>query len=139
MGTRSRIGILEPDGSVTSIYTHWDGYPSHHGPILRDNYATEENVRALIALGDLSVLGEDVGEKHDFDHAPEGTCTAYGRDRGETDVGCRKSASVKEFLGIAEAYNYLFDPSTKKWSMVGESPSVKMTDIDAAIAGEEEE
>lgn len=51
MGTRSRIGILESNVSVTSIYCHWDGYVEHHGPILRDHYATVEKVRALIALG----------------------------------------------------------------------------------------
>lgn len=110
MGTRSRIGILEPDGSVTSIYCHWDGYPSHHGPILLNHYATEEKVRALMALGDISVLGEELGEKHDFDEPPDGVCNVYGRDRGEEGVSARRSASVADFKTIAEEYMYLFQP-----------------------------
>ncbi len=108
MGTRARIGIVEPDGSVTSIYTHWDGYPGHHGPILLNHYTTEEHVRALLALGDLSILAEDVGEKHDFDIRLEGVCTAYGRDRGEKDVGARHSSSVDDLKKIAEEYTYLY-------------------------------
>lgn len=110
METRARIGIVEPDGSVTSIYTHWDGYPDHHGPILLNHYTTEERVRALLALGDLSVLAEDVGEKHDFNNPPEGVCNAYGRDLGEADTDARHSASVDDLKNIAEEYTYLFRP-----------------------------
>lgn len=110
MGTRARIGIVEPNGSVTSIYTHWDGYPDHHGPIPLNHYTTEERVRALLALGDLSVLDKDVGEKHDFNNPPEGVCNAYGRDRGEDEVSARRSASVDDLKAIAEEYTYLFRP-----------------------------
>ena len=118
MGTRARIGIVEPDGSVTSIYTHWDGYPDHHGPILLNHYTTEERVRALLALGDLSVLAEDIGEKHDFNNPPEGVCNAYGRDRGEDGVSARRSASVNDLKEIAEEYTYLFRPGIG-WQVSG--------------------
>lgn len=118
MGTRARIGIVEPDGSVTSIYTHWDGYPDHHGPILLNHYATEERVRALLTLGDLSVLDENLGEKHDFDIRPKGVCTAYSRDRGEAGVDARRSASVDDLKEIAEEYTYLFRPGTG-WQVSG--------------------
>jgi len=111
MGTRARIGIVEPDGSITSIYTHWDGHPNHHGPILLEYYGTEERVRALLALGDLSVLDKDLGEKHDFNHRPDGVCNAYGRDRGEDGVSARHSASLGELREIAEEYTYLFQPT----------------------------
>ena len=47
MGTRARIGRINPSGSITSIYTHWDGYPSHHLPILTQYYATAYRVAAL--------------------------------------------------------------------------------------------
>ncbi len=29
MATRSNIGIVNDNGSVTGIYCHWDGYPEH--------------------------------------------------------------------------------------------------------------
>lgn len=110
MSTRARVGIVEPDGSVTSIYTHWDGYPDHHGPILLNHYTTEERVRALLALGDLSSLAENIGEKHDFNNRPDGVCNAYGRDRGEAGTDARHSASVDDLKNIAEEYTYLFRP-----------------------------
>lgn len=116
MGTRSQIGILEPDGSVTSIYCHWDGYVEHHGPILRDHYKTEEKVRALMALGDISVLGAEIGEKHDFDHAPEGVCNAYGRDRGENDTAARREAL--DVFAEHHAWAYLFDPTKSTWNVI---------------------
>lgn len=111
MGTRARVGILNEDGSVTSIYTHWDGYPDHHGPILTKHYATEAKVRALMALGNLSVLAEEIGEKHPFDsrsEAHETWCRSYGRDRGETDVAAREDINQHDFLSQTEEFTYLF-------------------------------
>lgn len=76
MSTRARIGIENDDGSVTSVYTHSDGYPEHHAPILAEHYGEASSVRELLALGDLSSLASSVGD-----------CFAYGRDRAESDVG----------------------------------------------------
>jgi hypothetical protein len=36
MATRSRIGIELKNGSVLSVYHHWDGYPEWLGRILED-------------------------------------------------------------------------------------------------------
>jgi hypothetical protein len=88
MSTRSAIIIENKDGTAEGIYCHSDGYPEHQAPILLKHYNTEERVRQLIALGDLSVLRENIGEKHDFDKDSEKAyknkwCTAYTRDRGE--------------------------------------------------------
>lgn len=38
MGTRAIIGTAN-DGGFTGRYTHWDGYPTHHGPVLQQAYA----------------------------------------------------------------------------------------------------
>lgn len=70
MSTRSRIGILNEDGTVTSVYCHWDGYPDGVGLGLVEDHNSEEAARALIALGNLSSVGR-------------GRVTAYVRDRGE--------------------------------------------------------
>ena len=113
MGTRSTIAIQNADGTVTGIYCHWDGYLSHNGRILAENYTTEESVRELIALGDLSSLGETIGKKVDFDdYDPhEGQCVAYGRDRGEINIDARTYASWSELLeDFGEEYDYLFVP-----------------------------
>jgi len=116
MATRSNIGILNQDGTVTYIYCHFDGYLEHNGAVLNEYYTTEGKVRMLMGLGDLSVLGEDIGEKQDFNNRVKGTCLAYGRDRGETDVEARTipySDYTKEYF---EEYVYLFTPG-KGWEV----------------------
>ena len=115
MGTRSTIAIQNTDGTVTGIYCHWDGYLSHNGDILQKFYTTEEKVRALIALGDLSSLGEQIGSKHDFNNAPDGECNAYGRDRGETNIDAKTCASWAAMLeDFGQEFDYLFVPG-KGW------------------------
>lgn len=112
MGTRSRIAIANADGSFTSIYCHWDGYPSHHGIILRDHYKDEAKVRKLIALGDISSLGAEIGRKHAFDSARDGVVTAYGRDRGEKDIEAKDSADFEHLCELTQQcggeYLYVF-------------------------------
>lgn len=115
MGTRSTIAIQNADGTVTGIYCHWDGYLSHNGRILAENYTDEDSVRALIGLGDLSSLGETIGNKVDFGDydAHKGQCVAYARDRGETGVEAqtdRHWAALLESYG--QEFNYLFVPGT---------------------------
>lgn len=56
MSTRSTIGIVNTDGTVTSIYCHSNGYIEGVGSIL-EKYYDEENTYRLMALGDLSTLG----------------------------------------------------------------------------------
>jgi hypothetical protein len=121
MGTRSNIGIIHEDNTVTMIYCHWDGYPSNNGRILLDHYMDLEKIQQLMDLGSLSSLKEEIGEKHDFesrDH--ENWCMAYGRDRGETDVSAIEYSSKEEALQNMEEYLYLWDKNKKsknKWIM----------------------
>jgi len=58
MGTRSMIGMVEADGSVSAIYCQWDGYLSHNGSLLDENYDSDIKVAELLAGGDLSTLGQ---------------------------------------------------------------------------------
>lgn len=95
MGTRARIAMQMPSGAFRSIYTHWDGYPSHHGAILQEHYTDPKKVWELLSLGDLSVLGAEIGEKHGFDAIVDNVCTAYGRDRGEKDTHPRISKTLE--------------------------------------------
>ena len=71
MATRSRIAIEREDGSVKSIYCHYDGYLSGVGKTLFNHY-DKEKLEKLIELGDISSL-EDSTE----------STVAYCRDRGE--------------------------------------------------------
>lgn len=71
MATRSRIAIENQDGTVDSIYCHFDGYLRGVGKKLMEHY-DKEKLKNLIKLGDISVLGESTEDTE-----------AYHRDRGE--------------------------------------------------------
>ena len=114
MSTNSTIAKKNLDGSITAIYCHWDGYPSHNGRILLEHYNDEEKINELLSIGNLSCLGDVIGEKVDFDNyrTDEGQtqCVAYGRDRGEKDQGPKSFINVtgayKKFA--SHEYNYLY-------------------------------
>ncbi len=109
MGTRSRIGVMHGD-NVKSVYCHWDGYLEHNGAILQEHY---DSVKAnqLVALGDLSSLRPEIGEKHAFSQfelraeevagyklLTENMCTFYGRDRGETGTEWKTHTNFVDFF-----------------------------------------
>jgi len=71
MATRSRIAIENQDGTVISIYCHWDGHIETNGKILFENY-DREKTEQLIALGNISSLDTTIE-----------TTEAYHRDRNE--------------------------------------------------------
>lgn len=62
MATRSNIGYLKPDGSVSSIYCHNDGYLTGVGKVLFKHYDTLEKVEALISRGGASFIGPTLEE-----------------------------------------------------------------------------
>jgi len=112
MGTRSRIGVMHGD-KVKSIYCHYDGYLEHNGQVLAQYYDSAK-ANNLVALGDMSTLRPQIGEKHafsQFDLSPEEVeaykeltrdwCTFYGRDRGEVSVW-KVANTFEEFLEQAD-------------------------------------
>lgn len=112
MATRSRIAIENEDGSVTSVYCHFDGYFSGVGQTLNDHYQNREKVQSLIDLGALSYVRErvapDKGQTHSFGAGAEGVTMAYHRDRGE-ELSKQKHRDKKAFFkGDIEEYGYLF-------------------------------
>jgi hypothetical protein len=109
MATRSTIALEFVDDTVGQVYCHWDGYLSHNGTILLENYSDPFKLRDLIDLGDLSVLAAEIGTKHDFDARVEGVCTFYGRDRSEHNVYARYFKDFADYRanGQAEEYDYL--------------------------------
>ena len=106
MGTRSRIGVMHGD-KVKSIYCHWDGYLEGVGATLLKHYESSK-ANNLVALGDMSSLQAEIGEKHAFSkhdvpnievrvHNDE-WCTFYGRDRGEKGVEFKVAQTFDEFM-----------------------------------------
>lgn len=118
MGTRSRIGMVLPDGNVRSIYCHWDGYVSHNGRILSEGYTIADKVQELLDLGNLSSLNYTVSTDmvgHSFETPIDGICVAYGRDRGKDDQNAKVSTRKAFYEDLDEEYNYLFEDG--KWTV----------------------
>lgn len=105
MSTRSRVGRVNPDGTITSIYVHHDGHPSHTLAILKADYTLErQKLTQLLALGDLSAIASEIGEQHPFDQHTFSNrekyanwCLAYGRDRGESGIDAKESPDMAQF------------------------------------------
>jgi hypothetical protein len=80
MATRSRIGIELDNGSILSVYLHFDGYPKFSGRILKTYYDTQRKVSSLIDGGDISCLWTNLGFNQET--LPE-TGPLYYSQRGE--------------------------------------------------------
>ena len=133
MGTRSTISIHHKDGSIRTVYCHWDGYYEHNGVILYNFYNSPRKVNKLIDYGSISSLGTEIGKRHKFSKLYYG-CTFYYRDRGEekmintvdfyTDINPYKNIEEEE-------YNYVFVEKNSEWlaKKQGEKIYKKLGDI----------
>ena len=99
MSTRSRIGLELSDGSVLSVYHHWDGYPEWLGRKLEQNYNTLESVSELIDGGDMSSCLDEDGNTN-----PE-----YYSQRGE-DCPPRLDPSLGHYCDqeMGEEFHYVY-------------------------------
>lgn len=160
MGTRSRIGVMHGD-KCKSVYCHWDGYLAHNGKILQESYNSAK-ANNLVALGDLSSLGPNIGEKHGFDcpdnikiGTPEysawsenkaSMCTFYGRDREESGTEFKVAQTFEEFLeqcdNCGAEYFYIMKDGVWYCGTTYENTnplSKTLTALTEAIAQEEKE
>jgi len=105
MATRSRIGIELKDGSVLSVYCHWDGYPEFNGVKLVEHFNSYEKASELIDGGDISALWTNAGWNNETLSV---TGPLYYSSRGE-DTPPRLDKNAGEFLiKDAEEYAYLY-------------------------------
>jgi hypothetical protein len=105
MSTRARIAIKNADGSFASIYTHSDGCPEYQGDILLTHYNTQDKVRELIDLGDMSSL----------DTTPD-ECSTYRRRDPTDNVDPIVSPDVRDLRLLTQdsggEWLYVFDNDT---------------------------
>lgn len=104
MGTRSRIACRQTNGTIRSIYCHWDGYPNGVGKMLLEHYSDYATMTRLLNRGDRSAL-EKVPE--------EGM--AY-IDRGDDCPAhiSRSRTQLAEF-DWGEEWMYLYEFETDEW------------------------
>lgn len=72
MAQHCYVAIQTSANLYKAIYIHKDGTAEHVLEILKSKYKTKDKVNELIALGDLSSIGNTIA-----------TCVAYHRDMGE--------------------------------------------------------
>jgi hypothetical protein len=94
------------DGSILSIYCHFDGYPDFNGVKLQEHFNTTEKVQELIDLGDISCLWTNGGWNNET--LPETGPLPYS-GRGE-DCPPRLDKDLVEYLlpNGCEEYHYVF-------------------------------
>ncbi len=116
MATRGRIGLLLEDGSIQSVYSHWNNQPEANGAILVKEYTSKEKVEDLIDGGDISCLETDTdwkgnrrGEKF----------TLYYKERGDLDCDALISENDADYFKLTRncdgEFAYLFDPKSNVW------------------------
>jgi hypothetical protein len=105
MSTRSRIGLELSDGSILSVYHHWNGYPEWLGRILNTHYNAKSLAEELIDGGDMSLCWTD--ERWD-DSGVEGVYgPQYYSQRGDNSPP-RLDKDMDEFFADGEEYSYIF-------------------------------
>lgn len=120
MSTNAFIGIRE-NNSITYIYNHSDGYLEYLGRMLLEHYNSEEKAKALVELGDVSVVKEKLapaeGTVHSFDYdkRQEGVSVFYGRDRGEEWEYIKPVTIQGTAFDEHQYYNYLYDVEEGRW------------------------
>jgi hypothetical protein len=105
MATRSRIGIELKNGSVLSVYHHWDGYPEWLGRILKTHYNDRTKIADLIDGGDMSSCWTE--DRWDSETKAQEYGPQYYSQRGE-DCPPRYDANKYDYLAEGEEYAYLF-------------------------------
>jgi len=111
MATRSNIAMKTKEGKIVSVYCHWDGYVANNGKILLENYTDIDKIEALVALGSISSLGEQVGDKQDFmdrDTQKDEWTLFYSRDRGE-ELSIQEYDDIPSWIADMEEYAYLWN------------------------------
>jgi hypothetical protein len=135
MSTHAEIGIMHGD-KCKSIYLHSDGYLEYAGRVLLNHYDSTK-AQFLVAQGDCSALGMDIGEKVNFgdrlgwsdEHNASTQCRFYKRDRDESGVDFKVSFSIGELLGKVDAH-YVYIMKDGVWYVsLGGGPLEVLSDV----------
>ena len=121
MSTRSRIGILNPNGTVESVYCHQNGYPEYTGYFLENFYTTTKLVKLLLSKGDISNIATPykwntpIGQKEMFENKELLSLKTYAQ-RGEKCFSIMHD-DVIEYLKYDsdDQYKYLFSNGEKEY------------------------
>ena len=142
MSTHSQIGVMH--GNVCkSIYCHSDGYLSYVGKVLLKHYDSAK-ANHLVSMGDMSMLGKEIGEKVDFNASMEydadyvaSQCRFYDRDRGETGVEFATDLTFESFLDRVSGCDYYYIMKDGEWYTGCPGWSARLVPLREALAATE--
>ena len=121
MSTRCLVARENRDGSFDSIYVHF-GHPSRIGPLLTHHYTEDAKIAQLLALGGLSHLGEEIGQKQSFNQPNPKWCLAYERDRGDDPPPADHAESLNDLIQHARRLFirdvFVWRRELRAWAMV---------------------
>lgn len=119
MATRSHIGIVNSNNTVSYVYCHWDGYPENNGKLLLKHYNNEETINKLLDHGNISSLNEnidfDIDKPHTFHKPQENVCVFYKRDRNETKQEKKTVSCVVEYKMERNGVDYQYLYENGQW------------------------
>lgn len=143
MGAGAFIATVDKteDGQhFRAIRCHSDPSPHFVGRTLLEHYSDPAKVDALLDLGFISILGEEIGEAHssnwrqEYDHLwdvypayrvavdtdPRSNwCVAYRRDWGRDDTPAVECDSTEELVKLAAHWEacwlYVYDRFERQW------------------------
>jgi hypothetical protein len=95
------------DGSILSVYHHFDSYESWLGRILKTHYNSYVKAAELIDGGDMSCCWTNMRWTKEGAEEVEEYGAEYYSGRGE-DCPPRIDNSLEEYLTEGEEYHYLF-------------------------------
>ena len=118
--TRWNVAFEMPNGKVTAVYGHYDGYPQYVGKLLKKYYSQGGKVRDLVKLGKqgISTLDKSMkgGKDHSFDSPKKGETVFYGRDRGEKGNMTSTYKNREDFgRKFGEEFGYVWSMKERKW------------------------
>ena len=130
MGTHCTIALEDKHGHIAAVYCHWDGYPKHAGRILLQHYSDPFKLTMMIAHGDLSSLGPNIGTQHAFDAHDPSVCTFYARDRRE-DLRRNIYSCFEEYQGSGDLqeYNYILRNNGKWYTSQHENDFIQLEQV----------
>ena len=121
MSTQSNIVLFDSTNkTATEIYCNFDGDHASVGNTLSKHYTHLDKIKALIALGHISSLGENVnpafGVEHSFSKRAEGVTVSYARDRNDEGQEAYISNPDNIYqIEIENEFIYIFDTATETW------------------------
>ena len=106
-GTRGQVGIIDKNGNIQSIYTHYDSYPEYVLPVLKKYYKDAKSVEKIVAKGDSRGIDKPTDMEFYGDNRPNSTGKIGNIDKYIKDIRDNGGAE----------YLYLYDETDKTWYM----------------------